>query len=310
MLLGCMLCLKVVSVNAVYFRVLAQAAALPFVHEAFEGASSALARLRFHEGLRRRWENARAEAAVREATALALLEGARISVDDLRLASLEDARQVTSGFQLDSADFVGLGDAGGLLALGIWRAQWDCTTHMEALNVRGARSVKSVQALPGRLAGIHRNVCSPLVAAGLMPAGDVAQPVDLDFIRTGALLLRQPLPAVVIAADLWARSRSVPIFTVGSAAVGATLARSVLVEKAVDPSGVAVMSMWHAMNPVESATGLQAWRDAQDMRGDSEQEIRAAAVSLGQWLRVFAWGLQAGAEEGVDIAMHIQAGKL
>ena len=53
-------------------------------------AHAALADLRFSEGLRRGWEEARAEAAVREAAALSIIEGARTSVDDVRALSMAD----------------------------------------------------------------------------------------------------------------------------------------------------------------------------------------------------------------------------
>ena len=49
------------------------AASRPGVRAAFDRAHRALGDLRFAEGLRRGWEEARAEAAVREAAALAVL---------------------------------------------------------------------------------------------------------------------------------------------------------------------------------------------------------------------------------------------
>ncbi len=66
------------------------AAARPAVASAMDEAYAALAQLRFSEGLRRGWEEARAEAAVREAAALAIIEGARTTVDDVRALSMMD----------------------------------------------------------------------------------------------------------------------------------------------------------------------------------------------------------------------------
>ena len=68
-------------------------------------AHAALADLRFSEGLRRGWEEARAEAAVREAAALSIIEGARTSVDDVRALSMADEGGAAS-------------DPGAALALG------------------------------------------------------------------------------------------------------------------------------------------------------------------------------------------------
>ena len=53
--------------------VLSAAAARPDVTSAMDEAHAALADLRFSEGLRRGWEEARAEAAVREAAALSII---------------------------------------------------------------------------------------------------------------------------------------------------------------------------------------------------------------------------------------------
>ena len=118
-------------------------------------AHAALADLRFSEGLRRGWEEARAEAAVREAAALSIIEGARTSVDDVRALSMADEGGAAS-------------DPGAALALGIWRSQWNLASHFPALNTRsqgGARVAPTP--LPALIAGLHRDACSGLVAAAL-----------------------------------------------------------------------------------------------------------------------------------------------
>ncbi|MBF1253359.1 MAG: hypothetical protein HXM38_06875, partial [Isoptericola variabilis] len=146
--------------------VLRAAAARPDVASAMNEAHAALADLRFSEGLRRGWEEARAEAAVREATALSIIEGARTSVDDVRAASMGDEGGPAS-------------DPGAALALGIWRSQWNLASRFPALNTRsqgGARVAPTP--LPALIAGLHRDACSGLVASGLAQANAVALPTD------------------------------------------------------------------------------------------------------------------------------------
>ena len=103
--------------------VLRAACARPDVASAMDEAHAALAELRFCEGLRRGWEEARAEAAVREAAALSIIEGARTTVDDVRALSMADEGGAVS-------------DPGAALALGIWRSQWRLASGFPALNTR------------------------------------------------------------------------------------------------------------------------------------------------------------------------------
>ncbi|MFC2778495.1 MAG: hypothetical protein ACFN4K_10645, partial [Pauljensenia sp.] len=101
------------------------AAARADVASAMEEAHAALADLRFSEGLRRGWQEARAEASIREAAALAIIEGARTSVDDVRAASMSDRGGPSS-------------DPASALACGIWRSQWSLASRFPPLNTRSA----------------------------------------------------------------------------------------------------------------------------------------------------------------------------
>lgn len=286
--------------NTNYAADLATAAAHPTVKAAMQGATAALTTLRFHEGLRRRWENARAEAAIREATALALLDGARISVDELRTASMEPATP-TKQHEEESLP------PHHLLAQGIWRSQWNMASQWEPLNAKGPRQPRQTPPLPARIAALHRDVCSALVRAGLMPTQQVAIPTSPHSIHALTALTGTTIPAIAQAGEVWARLRCQPAFTIGSGAVGAALAREILVNRGIDPSGIAVISMWHTLNPAESADGLEGWKTAQMMDNSAGQ---ARIDALAHWLATFATALEAGAQEGTDIALHIQAGRI
>ena len=174
--------------------VLCAAAARPDVTSAMNEAHAALADLRFSEGLRRGWEEARAEAAVREAAALSIIEGARTSVDDVRALSMADDGGAAS-------------DPGAALALGIWRSQWNLASRFPALNTRshgGARVAPTP--LPALIAGLHRDACSGLVAAGLVESRCVAVPADPSLLAPALAYARCDAPGLAVAAALGAET--------------------------------------------------------------------------------------------------------
>jgi len=264
------------------------------VREAVGRAQDALTRLRFHEGLRRGWEEARAEAAVREAAALARLEGVRISVDDLRALSMRDA--AGDGSTLRNGASPAPRDPGEALAVGIWRSQWHLTSTSPPLNARKP-VVRSPRPVPALVAGLHRDVCSALVSIGRVEAASVAMPVDPALLRRVLAVASAHLPGVLAAAAVVAEFRAADVFSPGSLAVGGALARWILVERCVDPTAVAVISLADAEDAAGAGRALGGW-----MSGDED----AAAA----WVVRFARGLTRGAAEGEDAALHVQAGRL
>lgn len=255
------------------------------VREEVRGAEEALTRLRFHEGLRRGWAEARAEAAVREAVALASLEGVRTTLDDLRAVTMQDAAGTVSG-----------PDPGTALALGVWRAQWNLALDFPPLNERSPRR-RVGRPLPALLARIHRDTCSALVTAGVLPSRGVAIPVDPGAAGRAIALATGDLPALAAAAGIIAEFRVADVFTPGSLAVGSALARWLLVERGTDPTGVAVVSLLDAEDPAAAGQALGAWMD-----GGEEGAV--------EWLARCVRGVRRGAEEGADVARRVQAGRL
>ena len=275
--------------------VLRAAAARPDVVSAMDEAHAALADLRFSEGLRRGWEEARAEAAVREAAALSIIEGARTSIDDVRALSMADEGGAAS-------------DPGAALALGIWRSQWNLASHFPALNTRsqgGARVAPTP--LPALIAGLHRDACSGLVAAGLTPPREVAVPTDpallgpaLGYARCDAPALgyaRCDAPALAVAAALTAHFRFRRVFAQASSVVGGGLARWILVTRGVDPTGVCVPSAYDALDPARAGRSLAGW-------------VSADEAGLARWITHYCAGVVYGAQVGRDVARHVQAGRL
>lgn len=265
---------------------IAAAARRADVRGAFDSARSALADLRFHEGLRRGWEEARAEASVREATALAILMGARTSVDDLRIASLEDAR----------GEGRPTGDAAMDTAVGVWRAQFHLASLLSPLNTR-TPTLHRPPAFPALIASLHRDLCSALVESGRLNPGTVAIPADPERLAYAIRLLGSGLGAIESAAALVAHFRVREVFSPASAPVGAALARWVLTVRGVDPTGVCVISAADALDQAGGARDLAGW-------------VSADEDGLARWMIHFADSLVYGAEVGADIALHVQARKL
>ncbi|QWW19717.1 hypothetical protein I6B53_00815 [Schaalia sp. 19OD2882] len=262
--------------------VLARAAQDPRVHAAFDEVAAACVRLRFHEGLRRGWQEARAEAAVREAAALSLVEGARTSVDDLRAMTMDQEGRPR--------------DPASSLAVGIWRAQWGLACSMAPLNTRTpTRAMR--RPLPWLVAGVHRDVCSALVEDGHLPTDRVAIAADPAHLAAAMRILGAPLPATATAAALVAHFRFRQVFAPGSAVVGSSLARWVLVDRGVDPTGVLVPTVADATDPATASRELAGW-------------VGGGVEGVARWYLHVCRTLLMGVREGEDVALHVQAGSL
>lgn len=258
-------------------HVLARASARPEVQAAMNSAIDALTRLRFHEGLRRGWEEARAEATIHEATALSLILGARTSVNDLRLASLAGvgerpagADSFPAGAGSPHADTASCPSEAGApirrdpamdLAIGIQRSQTGLVAGFPPLNSRVPSRPRQIP-LPALVASIHRDICSGLVESGRMSTRGVAMPKSPEFLAPLAGYLSANAPALARAAAILAHFRFREVFTPASPAVGAALARRLLVLEGVDPTGVCTISVLDAHDPVQASRELAGWVSA------------------------------------------------
>lgn len=266
-------------------RILAEAWDDPLVADARADLDAALPTLRFHEGLRRRWREARAETAVREAWALTHSEGVRIGREELRSLTAPDA---------DAAALA----PGSAAALGIWRSQWDITTRMPDLNLQGHAPTSTPTPAPAFAAALHRDVCSALVAAGHLRSGQVGMPdAAASSINVIKLADNETLPALLTAALIEAEFAVRDVFTPGSAPVGAALARHVLVRRGFEPTGVAM-----------TAAGIRA--DEAAYRLALARYSRGDVGGVADWFAHVALGVLRGVELGRDVALEIQAARL
>nr|WP_240038221.1 Fic family protein [Actinomyces procaprae] len=273
----------------------------PRVKRAEDALREASAELRWHEALRRRWREARAEAAIRGAVASAAVEGAVVPAAVLRdaVANRILNRAATGDPSLDAA-------------AGLWRAGVRLTEWMPDLRGQARPAQPSPRTL---LATLHRDVAGPLAAAGRIPLDAVATPrrpgaepieggpgapPDAGALkaRIDALLelIDAPgAPALARAAIIHAEMLTARPFTAGNAAVGRLLVRHLSTRDGLEPTGVAVTDQYAARAP-------GAYAEA------------AAAYASGQPDGVIAWivwqaeAILVGIQEAQSICRSVQAG--
>lgn len=252
--------------------------ALERAGEAVDEVYAACARLRFAEGLRRRWPEARAEAAIQEASHLAFLEGVRMPLSQLR--------------DLVSAPGVDAAEPAAAQALGLWAAAWDLQRSLPALNSREAPPGNPAPA-PAVLADINRAASTYLVAAGLVSSRQVGFPANPGVLAEVVALSRQDdRPAIVRAALAWRLIASNRLFPVAPHATAAIFAKWMLAREGVEPTGVAVLSRWPARN--RSAYG---------------HLVADAGADDAAWARFLSQSLREGCAAGEQIALSVQAGR-
>ncbi|MDO4243831.1 MAG: Fic family protein [Actinomyces sp.] len=280
-------------------------AADPQVVRAEEALRDASAELRWNEALRRRWREARAEAAVRSAVASAAVEGAVVPVETLR--------EAVAGRGLGHAL---TGDPALDAAAGLWRAGVRLTTWMPDLRGAGRPVPPGARAL---LASLHRDVVGPLAASGRIgwdevavprepgtaprEAGPLASP-DASADDAGlrdrlagllALLEAEEAPALVRAAVVHGEMLTVRPFTAGNAAVGRLLARHLVTRDGLEPTGTAVPDLYAARAPGAYAQAAAAYASG-------------APEGVTAWVVWQAEALLMGIEEARSVCRAVQAG--
>nr|WP_127843451.1 cell filamentation protein Fic [Actinomyces wuliandei] len=270
------------------------------VAQAEEAVREASARLRWHEALRRRWREARAEASVRCAVASGGVDGVVLPASVLRehvVAGLEDA--ATGDPALDAV-------------AGLWRAGGRVVGWMPDLVGSGRPPPPSAR---GLMAALHRDVAGPLAASGQITMEEVAAPRapgtapreggpvqapqgEELVARVGALLEMVDLPgapALVRAAVVHAETAVVRPFTVGSAALGRLLARHLVTRDGLEPTGTAVTDLWAARSPASYAEALGAYASG-------------SLDGVVSWVQWQAEALLLGVEEAESLCRAVQAG--
>ncbi len=272
-------------------QALQRVSALPAVVEAVAGAREACTALRWHAALRRRTEGARAEAEARGARASAAMDGAPLPLDLVR--------DVLRG-AAPAPD-----DAAGRALIGALRAT------VEAGRLAGTLTRSPLQAL----ARLHTAAAAGAVPDDLLgrPRAGLDQPLDLAGpgpAPVGAALRARldglaallsaddGVPALVVAALVHAEVLVVRPFAVGNGVVARALFRAVVVERALDATGVAVPEVGF------ERAGVAAYAAAVTAYSGGTSE------GLVTWVRHCALAVQVGAGEGVAIGDAVVAGRL
>lgn len=219
-------------------------AARPEVVEAVDRARDACARLRLHAVTRRRGGEGTAEAAVRGARATALLEGAELGVERVRvLGAVPDV--VPAGSADDPVEALVRG------ALQVTVAASDVATlatSAPAQALARLHAAATARLLPRDQVGRPRLPTEPVGDLGGLGPGSDHPAADLAAV--GALLRAgagQPdLPALVVAALAHGELAGGRPFVLGSGLVGRALERAVLQGRGVDPARLCVPEAGHA----------------------------------------------------------------
>ena len=271
------------------------------VARAEEALRQASAELRFHEALRRRWREARAEAAVRGAIASGGVEGAVLPPSVLREA-------VASGGLAEAST----GEPSLDAVAGLWRAGVRLTTWMPDLRGDARPAQPSPRAL---LAALHRDVVGPIAVAGRVPLDAVAAPRTagtapveggpgpapdgeaLTARLEGVLrLIDLPaVPALVRAAVVHGEMVAARPFLVGNAAVGRLLVRHLITRDGLEPTGVAVADQYPGRVPLAYADAAAAYA------GGTRDGVVA-------WVVWQAEAILVGIQEGRTICRTVLAG--
>jgi hypothetical protein len=307
-------------------------ARLDGVAEAADRAREAATELRWHEGLRRRWREARAETAVRSAIATAALEGVRADAGWLREQVAAGAAGAGPDGGSGAPGSTGRDDgapagppAGEALVLAAWRAQVHVGELLGDLGGRGRPPAAPVGEL---LAGLHRDLTAHLVATGALPGSAVGRPRTDDQPRERgpldppvtlrdagnpgsapvgaelrarlaavlAVLDADGAPALVRAGIVHAELATLRPFVTGNGLLARAVARLVAVRSGLEPTGVAVLDAYAAARPGAYREALGAYASG-------------SPAGVAHWLAFQADAVVAGSVEGAAVAAAVRAGR-
>lgn len=229
--------------------------------------------LRFSQGLRRRWEEARAETALHEASSLAALTGARVPVERLRVA-------------VATADFEAVASQTDLgVALGYWRAAWSLAESLPPLNRTETRGTQTSIPWRRQLATWHKEIGSFWLRAGLAQPSEIGIPLHPWAIGPLIEVLDRP-GSIAQAAAAWRALATAGAFAFANDALGALAAKRILATAGIEPTAVAVLTETASQNPA------------------SYQElVRGGDESA--WLRFLEESIRAGAAAGQTISRTV-----
>lgn len=272
-------------------------AAWPELADPLEEARAACARLRFHEGLRRRIPEAAAESRIRGAWASARLEGARVplaSVRDLVVGATRWPDPSEPTWDIVRGSVQAVAEAERVAAvLRTAPAQALARLHTAA----------AAPQLAGNVAGLGRPRTGALSAQSQEFANLPQAPVDVRP-RLNALTemlsasAGTEVPALLVGAMAHAEVALLRPFERGNGLVARALERALTLGRGLDATGVSVPEYGHAQ------AGATAYGGALSAYAQGNRD------GLVLWVRHCATAVVAGAAEGERIADAVRAGRL
>ena len=272
-------------------------AALPGVAAAVAEARDACTRLRWHRALRRRGEQARAEAGVRAVRSSAALAGARLPLDLVR-----DVARGAAAFPADPAGRTALGALRAYAEAEALPPGWERTPSQALARlhlVAAAGLVPDATLGRPRLTGEPPGDGADLLTASGAPlqAPDAAQIPGRLAALADLLTAPASVPALVVAGLAHAEIATLRPFVTANGVVARAVCRALVVGRGLDPTGVAV---WEA--------GLLAAGPPYPLALAGYGEGTAEGVA--RWLVLFARAVVDGADEGSRVADAVLTGRL
>lgn len=238
--------------------------------------------LRFHQALRRRWAQVRAESSIMWAIDSGAADGARMTAADLRVAV---ARGDTSMITAPEQRWV----------LGNWRAHSEVVTLMSDL---GARRDTPLPPTPALLARLHRDIAATTTnAASNATVGIMRRDARPDLLELIVTLIDNAAgTALVNLALMHAEIVTGELFPVANAAVARALGRLIAQRSGLDPTGCANAAAFEAAYPGRFAAALEGYRTG-------------TPQAVTHWICEYAQAWIYGASSGQAAAQRVLAGR-
>ncbi|MFC6007046.1 Fic family protein [Angustibacter luteus] len=264
---------------------------LPGVAAAVDAARQACTELRWHQALRRRTAEARAETTARAARASAALDGAELPVDLVR--------DVLRGARPAPDDAVGRTVAGAVRAVDLAQSTGDVVRSAPLQALARLHTAAAAGLVPDEALGRPRQGAEQpldLPGPGAAPRGTELA----DRLSGVSAVLSAPgeVPALLVAAIAHGELLTIRPFVAGNGVVARAVFRAVVVQRGLDPTGVAIPESALA------ASGLPPYVSA--LRGYAS----GTPDGVAQWLVGCADAVRRGAGYGVEVADAVLAGRL
>ncbi|GAA1999015.1 cell filamentation protein Fic [Brevibacterium samyangense] len=265
-------------------------ASIPEVDAAVTAARNACTELRWHNALRKRMPECRAEATIRAARASAALEGARYPLTFVRevVGAGREVPSDLSGAQLSAS-------------VRVAAVTQELSEKPDALRTGFSHTLSKLALAAGAGLAPEEQLGRPRIAGetpgdlgGLPPAPDPGEIAErLAFLEE--LLADPTLPGLVVASILHGEILALRPFVIGNGLVARALFRIHLVSAGVDPTGVNVPEAAFLSDATGYGQGGAYYTSGKDVPG---------------WIISCASAVEKGAGEGRQVCQSVQAGRI